>query len=84
MGEGDMVTLQSRVNSAKVQIHITEDIRAGVVSLPHGYGHKGLSSWQKVAAANPGISVNDWTDDVPFEKVVAQSILNGVPVELVK
>jgi len=65
-----------------VPIHITDDIRPGVVSLPHGYGHNGLSLWQKVAAARPGISINDWTDDGPFDEVTAQSILNGVPVEL--
>lgn len=82
MAEGDRVTLRSRVNSARVPIHITDDIRPGVVSLPHGYGHNGLSLWQKVAAARPGISINDWTDDGPFDEVTAQSILNGVPVEL--
>jgi anaerobic selenocysteine-containing dehydrogenase len=81
--DGDVVTMRNRVHEDVVTVHITDDIRPGVVSLPHGYGHKGLEKWQKVASQHAGVSVNDWIDDAEVEMVVAQSIMNGVRVELV-
>lgn len=61
---------------------MTDEMRPGVVSLPHGWGHAASASWQRVAGAHPGVSVNDWTDDGTVEGIVGQSILNGVPVRL--
>jgi hypothetical protein len=54
----------------------------GVVSLPHGWGHRDVGCWQKIAAVRAGVSVNNWTDDRDVEVVVGQSILNGIPVQL--
>ena len=73
--------LESRVHSGPVAVKLTDEIRAGVVSLPHGWGHA-RRSWQKVAGAHPGVSANDWTDSTVVESVVGQSVLNGVPVRL--
>jgi hypothetical protein len=61
---------------------VTEEISPGIVSLPHGWGHRESARWQRVAGRQPGVSVNDWTDDRDVEGVVGQSVLNGVPVEL--
>ena len=51
-------------------------------SLPHGWGHGAVAQWQLVAGAHAGVSANDWTDDQLVERVVGQSVLNGVPVRL--
>jgi anaerobic selenocysteine-containing dehydrogenase len=80
--DGQEACLESRVHRGTVPIKITEDVRPGVVSLPHGYGHASSRDWQKVAGSRPGVSANDWTDDERVETVVGQSILNGVPVRL--
>lgn len=80
--DGDTVTMCNRMHEESVTVHVTDDVRPGVVSLPHGYGHKGLEKWQKVASQHAGVSVNDWIDDGDVEMVVAQSIMNGVFVEL--
>lgn len=82
ISDGDAVIMRNHVHTETVPVHVTEDVRPGVVSLPHGYGHKGLEKWQRVAGAHAGVSVNDWVDDSKVEAVVAQSIMNGVPVEL--
>jgi anaerobic selenocysteine-containing dehydrogenase len=82
VGDGDAAVLESRVHRGTVQIRVTDDMAAGVVSLPHGWGHAESAPWQKVAGSHPGVSVNDWTDDGEVEAVVGQSILNGVPVRL--
>ncbi len=39
--------LESRVHTGPVTVKITDEIRAGVVSLPHGWGHAPAAPWQK-------------------------------------
>ena len=82
VSDGDEVVMESRVHSGVVRACVTEDVMPGVVSLPHGWGHAPSARWQRVAAARPGVSANDWTDDGAVEGVVGQSILNGVPVQV--
>jgi anaerobic selenocysteine-containing dehydrogenase len=82
--DGSEAVLTSRVHSAAVRVQVTADMREGVVSLPHGWGHAASARWQKVAGAHAGVSANDWTDDSEVEGIVGQSILNGVPVRLAR
>ncbi len=82
VADGELAVLESRVHSGPLRIRVTDDIRTGVVSLPHGWGHAASAPWQRVAGSHPGVSVNDWTDDQLVESVVGQSVLNGVPVRL--
>jgi anaerobic selenocysteine-containing dehydrogenase len=80
--DGGRVVMRSRVHEGEVEVKVTDEVRPGVVSLPHGYGHAAIKQWQRVAGAQPGQSMNDWVDDADVETVVGMSILNGVPVEL--
>jgi anaerobic selenocysteine-containing dehydrogenase len=80
--DGEMAILESRVHRGQVRVAVTDDMRPGVVSLPHGWGHTDSAPWQSVAGSNPGVSVNDWVDDAIVEPIIGQSILNGVPVRL--
>jgi anaerobic selenocysteine-containing dehydrogenase len=82
VGDGDDALLESRVHSGAVRVRVSDEMRPGVVSLPHGWGHAGIAQWQRVAGAQAGVSANDWTDDQHVEAIVGQSILNGVPVTL--
>ena len=79
---GALALLESRVHTGEVPVHVTDEVRPGVVSLPHGYGHAKVARFQNVAGQRPGVSANDWTDDQNVESVVGQSILNGVRVRL--
>jgi hypothetical protein len=63
-------------------VRVTDEMMPGVVSLPHGWGHEGVEEWLSTAGANAGVSANDWTDDPIVERIVGQSVLNGVPVRL--
>jgi anaerobic selenocysteine-containing dehydrogenase len=80
--EGRRAVMTSRVHRAEVTVHLTDEVREGVVSLPHGYGHAAIKRWQRVAGEQSGESVNDWVDDADVERVCGMSILNGVPVAL--
>src|SRR5436190_948784 len=80
--DGEMAILETRVHRGEVRVSVTDDMRPGVVSLPHGWGHADSAPWQKVAGSHAGVSVNDWIDDAVVEPIIGQSILNGVPVRL--
>jgi len=80
--DGEMSILESRVHRGEVRVAVTDDMRPGVVCLPHGWGHAESARWQKVAGDHQGVSYNDWVDDAALEPIIGQSILNGVPVRL--
>ena len=82
VADGQAAILESRVHRGAVTVQVSEEMRPGVVSLPHGWGHAEAAPWQRVAGSRPGVSANDWTDDQVVEAVVGQSVLNGVPVRL--
>ncbi|MEX0677801.1 MAG: molybdopterin-dependent oxidoreductase [Pirellulales bacterium] len=82
IGDGETAILASRVHAGEVPVRVSDEMRPGVVCLPHGWGHAPSARWQRTAGAHPGVSFNDWTDDAEVESVVGQSILNGVPVRL--
>lgn len=82
VADGDTAVLENHVHRGHVTVELCDDMRPGVVSLPHGWGHAAVAAWQKTAGANAGVSFNDWTDEQRVEAIVGQSILNGVPVRL--
>ena len=82
IADGSDAVLTSRVHRGPVRVRVTDEMRPGVVSLPHGWGHSASAKWQRVAGDHAGVSANDWTDDAEVEGIVGQSILNGVSVRL--
>jgi anaerobic selenocysteine-containing dehydrogenase len=84
VADGELAVLENHVHRGEVLVRISDEMRPGVVSLPHGWGHASSSRWQRTAGAHAGVSINDWTDDGEVEAVVGQSILNGVRVRLVR
>jgi anaerobic selenocysteine-containing dehydrogenase len=82
LADGQTATLESKVHTGEVPVKLSADMRPGVVSLPHGWGHAASAAWQQTAGRHPGVSFNDWTDDEHLESVVGQSVLNGVRVRL--
>ena len=82
VGNGERATMRGRIHEGAVEVKVTDEVRAGVVSLPHGYGHGAIKRWQRVAGDVLGQSLNDWVDDGVVDGVVGMSVLNGVPVEL--
>jgi anaerobic selenocysteine-containing dehydrogenase len=78
---GDMATIKSRVGEFKAEVAVTEAIMPGVVSLPHGFGHNYKDTQQSVASGKtPGISANDLVDDNEMDVPSGTSVVNGVPV----
>ena len=82
IGDRGKARIVSRVGELEVDVVITEDVMPGVVSLPHGWGHGRPGIKQDVAQANPGVSLNDLTDDRVLDELSGNAVLNGVPVKI--
>ena len=76
------VRIQSRVGEVQTQVMASDEVMPGVVSLPHGWGHKRDGVSMEIAAEQGGVSCNDLTDDKLIDQASGNSALNGVPVKV--
>ncbi len=78
--DGSLIEVTSRVGSVTLPAEITADIAQGVVSIPHGWGHKKEGIRLRVAQGHAGVSINDLVDDQVFDAVSGSAVINAVPV----
>ncbi|QNH02638.1 molybdopterin oxidoreductase family protein [Pseudomonas sediminis] len=83
LADGQRVSVRSRVGSIEVEVAASDEVMAGVVSLPHGWGHARPGVQMDIARAQPGASANDLTDERQLDALSGNAVLNGVPVEVV-
>jgi anaerobic selenocysteine-containing dehydrogenase len=82
LAEGDHVQVISAVGAIEVPLEITDEIRPGVVSVPHGFGHTRPGvGWQR-AASHAGASMNDITDHEVLDELTGNAAFNAVPVRV--
>lgn len=74
---GGRARVSSSVGSVVVDVEVTDRIRPGVVSLPHGWGHAGTG--QAVAEQAGGVNVNVLTPP-DVDPLSGTAVLNGYPV----
>ncbi|MHB8511989.1 MAG: molybdopterin oxidoreductase family protein [Actinomycetota bacterium] len=80
--DGELATVKSKAGVVNAPVEITEDIRPGVVSLPHGWGHDLDGVQLSVASAHAGVNSNILTDPNELDAPTGNAVLNGIPVEL--
>jgi len=80
--EGDDVAVRSPFGKIALPVRLTEDIVAGTVAIPHGWGHRG-GGW-RVANQVGGANVNELTSNDPddVESLSGMAWLTGVPIEV--
>jgi len=81
--DGGAAQITSRVGQVTAPVEVTDSIRPGVVSLPHGWGHGDPGTKMRVAAEHAGVNSNLLTDHEAFDPLSGTSVLNGIPVEVV-
>jgi anaerobic selenocysteine-containing dehydrogenase len=80
--DGGAARVTSRVGHVVAPVEVTDAIRPGVVSLPHGWGHDLPGVRLRVAAEHAGVNSNVLADDRALDPLSGTSVLNGIPVEL--
>jgi len=78
--DGGMARVSSRAGSVLAPVEVTDEVMAGVVSLPHGWGHDLAGTTQQVASAHPGVNSNVLADELVVDPLSGNAILNGIPV----
>jgi len=82
LSDDSQVRIQSRVGEVTTTVIATDEIMPGVISLPHGWGHKKYAVKMGIAAQQDGVNCNELTDDKFIDKVSGNAALNGVPVRV--
>ncbi len=82
LGLSDTAWVTGPGGKLEVPVEITDGIRPGVVSLPHGWGHTEPGTRMRVAAEHPGVNVNSLNDGTLLDPLSGTAVLNAVPVEV--
>ncbi|GGN90215.1 dehydrogenase [Streptomyces albiflavescens] len=80
--DGVAVRVKGAGGEVMAPAEITDAVRRGVVSLPHGWGHDRPGTRMSHAALDPGVNVNQLLDGSLLDPLSGTAVLNGVPVEL--
>ena len=78
--DGGVARVTSRVGSVDAPVEVTDAVRPGVVSLPHGWGHGQPGTRMRVAAERAGVNSNVLADHEALDPLSGTSVLNGIPV----
>lgn len=82
IGAGDTVDVASVSGAVQVAVELTDDIRPGVVSLPHGWGHGAPGTRTSVAASHAGVNFNLLSPGPLVDAASGNAVLNGIPVQV--
>lgn len=80
--DGASVRVKGAGGEVTAPAEITDGLRRGVVSLPHGWGHDRPGTRLSHAATDPGVNVNQLLDGSQLDPLSGNAVLNGVPVEV--
>jgi anaerobic selenocysteine-containing dehydrogenase len=78
--DGAEVAVASRTGEVRVPLEVSDEMRPGVVSLPHGWGHHRPGVRLATAAAHAGASLNDLTDELRVDPLCGTAALTALPV----
>ena len=82
LGIDGVATVRGAGGSLTVPVELTTDIKPGVASMPHGWGHDDAEARLSVAAVEPGVNVNILNDGTRLDPLSGTVVLNGVRVEV--
>ncbi|MEU6574554.1 molybdopterin oxidoreductase family protein [Streptomyces sp. NPDC046805] len=80
--DGGQVRVKGAGGEVVAPAEVTDSVRRGVVSLPHGWGHDRPGTRLSHAVTAPGVNVNQLLDGSLLDPLSGNAVLNGVPVEL--
>ena len=82
LADGAAARITSSVGSVDAAVEVTDAIRPGVVSLPHGWGHGRAGTRLRVAGERAGVSSNVLADPEAMDPLSGTAVLNGISVHI--
>jgi anaerobic selenocysteine-containing dehydrogenase len=80
--DGKCARVRSPAGSLTVPVEVSDEMRPGVVCLPHGWGHAKPGARLAVAAEHAGVCNNVLAPGTLVDLPSGNAALNGIPVEL--
>jgi anaerobic selenocysteine-containing dehydrogenase len=80
LADGALARVESRAGALEAPVEVTDAVMAGVVSLPHGWGHDAPGARLGVAGAHAGVNANLLADEALVDALSGNAVLNGIPV----
>jgi anaerobic selenocysteine-containing dehydrogenase len=82
VSDGALARVTSEAGTVDVAVEVTEDIRRGVVSLPHGWGHNLPGTRMSVANVHAGVNTNILAPGGFVDVISGNAAVNGIPVKI--
>jgi anaerobic selenocysteine-containing dehydrogenase len=82
LGLTDTAVIKGPGGELLAPVEVTDGMRRGVVSLPHGWGHDRGGTGQVLATSQPGVNVNQLNDGNHLDPLSGTAVLNGIPVDI--
>jgi anaerobic selenocysteine-containing dehydrogenase len=76
----DVARVSSSRGTVEVPVEVTDAIRPGVVSLPHGWGHDRPGARLSVAGQHAGVNTNALSPGDFLDEISNNAAVNGFPV----
>lgn len=80
IADGDNAEVASGAGKIVVPVEVTDAIKPGVVSMPHGWGHGQPGTRLGIANASPGVNTNILSLPDFIDEPSGNGALNGIPV----
>ncbi|MFI7387958.1 molybdopterin oxidoreductase family protein [Streptomyces sp. NPDC049813] len=80
--DGEPARVRAAGGEVVAPVEVTDAVRPGVVSLPHGWGHDRPGTRLGVAAKDPGVNVNQLLDGSLLDPLSGTAVLNALPVDV--
>jgi anaerobic selenocysteine-containing dehydrogenase len=82
LSDGGNARVSTKLGAITLPVEVTDEVMRGVVSIPHGWGHRHPGTRQRIANAHAGESINDILDPARTDLLSGTSALTGQPVEV--
>jgi anaerobic selenocysteine-containing dehydrogenase len=80
--DGGRARIRSSAGSLVVPVEVSDEMRPGVVCLPHGWGHDKKGARLSVASRHAGVCNNVLAPGALVDAPSGNAVVNGIPVEL--
>ena len=77
------IRITSNVGTIELPVEISDEMKEGVLSIPHGFGHNREGTKIRLAEENAGESINDLTDDFKIDRLTGNANFSGTRVKVV-
>jgi anaerobic selenocysteine-containing dehydrogenase len=81
VADGDTIRISTATNSIELPARLTDEIIAGAIAVPHGWGHSG--GWRvanRSAGANVNLLASSRVEDI--ERLAGMALLDGIPARI--